>query len=73
MEKIILKNININDLKNIISEIEKISGYREKDILNNCYKITEEQKTKNHYILKFYHTNGEKFFKYDIITKKIVG
>lgn len=73
MEKIIVKNININELKKIINKIEKMSGYREKDILQNCYKITEEQKTENHYILKFYHINGENFFKYDIITNKIVG
>lgn len=73
MERIILKNINIIRLNNYISKIEKMGGYREKDILQNCYKITEEQKTENHYILNFYHINGENFFKYDIITNKIVG
>ena len=73
MEKIIVKNINIIKLGLYISKIEKMAGYREKDILQNCYKITEEQKTENHHILKFYHINGEKFFKYDIITNKIIG
>lgn len=73
MGKIVLKNINIIRLNTYISKIQKISGFREKDILQNCYKITEEQKTEKHYILKFYHINGEKFFKYDIITNKIIG
>lgn len=72
MKKIIVKNININDLKNIINKIEKMSGYREKDILKNCYKITEDQKTKDHHVLKFYSIENN-FFKYDIITNKIVG
>ncbi len=74
MEKAIYKNknINIKEFYNIILKIEKISGYREKDILNNCYKITEDQKTERHYILKFYGIN-DNFFKYDVNNNNIVG
>lgn len=58
--------------KNIYHDLENISGYREKDILNNCVQITETMHNKDHWVIKFYDINSNTF-EYDIMTNKIVG
>ena len=59
-------------LNNVYNKIETLAGFREKNILNNCIRITEIMKTSEHHVVKFYDTQLN-YFEYDIITNKIVG
>lgn len=59
-------------LNNVYNKIEALAGFREKNILNNCVRITEIMQTSEHHVIKFYDTQLN-YFEYDIITNKIVG
>lgn len=59
-------------LNNIYNKIEALAGFREKNILNNCVRITEIMQTSEHHVIKFYDTQLD-YFEYDIVTNKIVG
>lgn len=63
---------NIIILNNIYNKIEVLAGFREKNILNNCVRITEIMQTTEHHVVKFYDTQLN-YFEYDIVTNKIVG
>lgn len=63
---------NIIILNNVYNKIEALAGFREKNILNNCVRITEIMQTSEHHVIKFYDTQ-QNYFEYDIITNKIVG
>lgn len=70
-----LNKYKIDDVlivNSIYNKIEDQAGYREKAVLNNCCRITETMKNKEHHVIKFYNTEGYSFT-YDIITNKIVG
>lgn len=59
-------------LNNIYDKIEALAGFREKNILNNCVRITEIMQTSEHHVIKFYDTQLD-YFEYDIVANKIVG
>ena len=73
-----LNEINKYEIKDIIivdniwNKLEDKSGYREKEILENCVRITETMKTSEHHVLTFYDKE-KNYFKYDLITENIVG
>lgn len=43
-------------LDNIYDKIEKIAGYREKNILDKCVRVVEIMATPEHHVVKFYDT-----------------
>lgn len=59
------------------SDIEKIAGYREREILKGFYDMrTIEciQSDSDHVVLRFYDIDDESnFFDYDLVTKTICG
>lgn len=59
-------------LNNVYNKIEALAGFREKNILNNCVRITEIMQTSEHHVIKFYDTQLD-YFEYDIVANKIVG
>ena len=59
-------------LNNVYNKIEALAGFREKNILDNCVRVTEIMLTSEHHVVKFYDAQLN-YFEYDIVTNKIVG
>lgn len=64
--------MNLKDIEEIIKEINKNGGYREKDILNNLIAIMLYMNTKEYKVYRF-SSSDLTYFDYDFVNKKIVG
>ena len=59
-------------IKYLLDDIYKISGFRERNIIENLATVKQKEYNKNYYVVSFISKNGNSF-DYEMFSKRIIG